>query len=206
MSFEEDFIQYDALRSELFFAPPPQHTDAPSCESFDQDVAELDLDLPFQQIDDFFRTFVPIISSGPSTLTYSTDSVDEVASSSLYTSDLSQSDYSILSEIDNYYSLNNGLDGTHDSIHPTVFSNGPPSISPFHLAEAQFDFDFGTSDFSPNVEISPEDLPSALQPSMSVVPAPLPVHATPDSEAQKAPTPEKPFKCPFCHHCKAEAI
>jgi len=193
MFSESDRIQYpstestDALRPELFFAPPPQHTDAPSPESFDQEVAELDLDLLFEQFD-FLPTFydtIPVISD-PSALTYSTDSVQEVTSSH-YSSDFTQSDYPISSEIESYYSLNNGLS-----------------------AEAQFD---STSDLSPNfVGISPEDssisapvpfsvplLSTAMQPPTSVVPAPLPVHVTPDSEAHTmAPAPDRQFKCPLC--------
>jgi hypothetical protein len=212
MSFESDLIQYpstkstDAQRPELFFAPPPQHTDAPSPESFDREVAELDLNFPFEPFgpfDDFLPTFIPIIST-PSALTYSTDSVHEVTSSH-YSSDFSQSDYSIPSEIESYYSLNNGLYRTHDSIHPAFSSNGPPDIPPLHPAEVQFDF--GTSDLSPNVGISPEDLSTAMQPPpTSVVPTPLPVHVTPASEAQMAPASDRPYKCPLCPHCKAETI
>jgi hypothetical protein len=210
MSFESDLIQYpstkstDAQRPELFFAPPPQHTDAPSPESFDREVAELDLNFPFEPFgpfDDFLPTFTPIIST-PSALTYSTDSVHEVTSSH-YSSDFSQSDYSIPSEIGSYYSLNNGLYRTHDSIHSAFSSNGPPDVPPLHPAEVQFDF--GTSDLSPNVGISPEDLSTAMQPPTSVVPT-LPVHVTPASEAQMAPASDRPYKCPLCPHCKAETI
>ncbi|KAF8490812.1 hypothetical protein F5888DRAFT_1909823 [Russula emetica] len=201
----------DALMPELFFAPPPQHTDAPSPESFDQEVAELDLDLLFEQFD-FLPTFydtIPVISD-PSALTYSTESVQEVTSSH-YSSDFTQSDYPVPSEIENHYSSNNGLSGTHDFIDSDVFSNGPPSTQPLHPAEAQFDS--GTSDLSPNfVGISPEDssisapvpfsvplLSTAMQPPTSVVPAPLPVHVTPDSEAHTmAPAPDRQFKCPLC--------
>jgi hypothetical protein len=208
MSFESDPIQYpftestDALKPELFlnfFAPPPQHTDAPSPDLFDQEVAGLDLNLPFEQFYDFSPAFdsIPIIST-PSALTYSTDSVHEV-SSSHYSSDFTQSDYSVPSEIE---SLNNGFYGTDDSIHSTVSFNGPP----FHPAEAQFDF--GTSDLNPSfIGISPEDLSTAMQPPpASVVPTPLPVHVTPASEEQMAPAPDRPFKCPHCPHCKAETI
>ncbi len=210
MSFEPDLVQYppaestDALRPELFFAPPPQHTDAPSPELFDQEVAGLDLNFPFEpfgpfKFDDFLPTFIPIIST-PSALTYSTDSVHEV------TSDFSQSDYSIPSEIESYYSSNNGLYRANDSIQSAGFSNGPPSesIPSLHSAEAQFDF--GTSDLSPNIGISPVDLSTAMQPPTNVVPTPLLVHVTPDSEAQMAPVPDRPYKCPLCPHCKAETI
>jgi hypothetical protein len=221
MSLESDLIQHpstessDALRPELFFAPPPQHTDAPPPELFDQEVAVLDLDLPFEQFEDFFTTFhnsIPAVDSTPSALTYSTDSVHEVTSSQ-YSSDFTQSDYPIPSEIESYFSLNNGngLYGTaHDSIHSADFSNGPPSIPPLHPAEPKFDF--GTSDLSPNFvgsppEIPPEDLFTVMQPRpTSVVPTPLPVHVTPDSEAQIAPAPDRPYKCPLCPRCKAETI
>jgi hypothetical protein len=208
MSSELDLIQYpftegtDGLKPELFFAPPPQHTDAPSPDLFDQEVAGLDLDLPFKQFYDFLPTLDSIpITSTPSALTYSTDSVHEV-SSSHYSSDFTQSDYSIPSEIESYHSLNNGFYGTHDSIHSTVSFNGPP----FHPAEAQFDF--GTSDLTPDfIGISPEDLSTAMQPPpASVVTTPLPVHVTPASEEQMAPAPDRPFKCPHCSHCKAETI
>jgi hypothetical protein len=195
---------------ELFFAPPPQHTDAPPPESFDQDaelfgqeVAELDLNtIPFELLGPFHEilpTFIPIIST-PSALTYSTDSVHEV-SSYYYSSDFSKSDYSIPSDIESYYSSNNGLYGTHDSIQSTVFSNGPPSI-PLHSAEAQFEF--GTSDLSPNVGIFPEDLSTAVQPPPTTTP--LPIHVTPDREAQVTLEPEKRFKCHLCPHCKAKTI
>jgi hypothetical protein len=224
MFSESDLIQYpsiectDALRPELFFAPPPQHTDAPSPESFDQEVAELDLDLLFEQFD-FLPTFydsIPVISD-PSALTYSTDSVQEVPSSH-YSSDFTQSDYPVPSEIESYCSSNNELSGTHDSIGSDVLSNGPPSIQPLHPAEAQFDS--RTSDLSPNfVGIYPEDssisapvplsvplLSTAMQPPTSVVPAPLPVHVTPDSEAHMAPAPDRQFKCPLCPRSKSETI
>jgi hypothetical protein len=212
MSFEH-LVQYpsaestDALGPELFFAPPPQHTDAPSPELFDQEVAGLDLNLPFELFgpyNDFLPTFIPIIST-PSALTYSTDSVHDVPSSH-YSSDFSQSDYSIPSEIESYYSSNNGDYRANDSSQSAVFSNGPPSesIPSLHSAEAQFDF--GTSDLSPNIGISPVDLSTAIQPPTNVVPTPLPVHVTPDSEAQMAPVPDRPYKCPLCPHCKAETI
>ncbi|KAN0118538.1 hypothetical protein V8E52_004961 [Russula decolorans] len=188
MSFESDLVQYpsaestDALRPELFFAPPPQHTEAPPPELFDQDVAELDLSFPFEKFDDFLPIFYDSISviSTPPALTYSTDSC--------YSSDLTQSDYSIPSEIESYYPSENGLYGTNDSIHPAVSSNDPPSI-PLHSDEAQFDF--VTSDLNPNfIGISPEDLSTA----MKLPPTPLPVHVTPGSEAQMAPASDRPFK------------
>ena len=144
------------------------------------------------------RSFLP-----PSALTYSTDSVPEVTSSH-YSSDFSQSDYSIPSDIESYYSSNNGLYRTHDSIQSAVFSYDPPSIPPPHSAEAQFDF--GTSDLSPNVGISPEDLSTAVQPPPSVVATPLPIHVTPDWEAQMASAPDKTFQCHLCPYCKAETI
>lgn len=207
MSLESDLVQCpstectDVLRPDLFFAPPPQYADAPPPELFDQEVARLDLDLPFEQFEDFFTTFndtIPVIYT-PSALTYSTDSVREVTSSqSQYSSDFTQSDYPIASEIESYF----GLYGTpdSDSIHSADFSNGPPSIHPLQAAEPNAQFDFG---------ISPEDLSTAVQPpSTSVVPALLPVHVTPDSEAPIAPAPDsdRPYKCPLCSHCKAETI
>jgi len=205
MSFESDLIQ----DLELFYAPPPQHTIAPSPEIFDQEVAELDLDSPFQ-FDDFFTAFydtIPVVST-PSALTYSTDTVHGVTSSH-HSSDFTQSDYSIPSEIESYYSLNNGPYGSHDSSPSAVFSNGLPYIPPLHPSKAELDF--GTSDLSPNfVGISPEDLSTAMQPTPSGTTTPLPVHVTPDSEAQMAPAPDtgRPFKCPHpgCPHCKAKTI
>lgn len=217
MPLDSDLIQYpsaectDELRPDLFFAPPPQHADAPPPELFDQEVARLDLDLPFEQFEDFFTTFndtIPVIYT-PSTLTYSTDSVREVTSSQ-YSSDFTQSDYPIASEIESYFSMNSRLYETPDSIHSADFSNGPPSIHPLRPAEPEAQFDFETSDLSPNfVGISPEDLSTAVQPPpTSVVPAPLPVHVTPDSEAPFAPASDsdRPYKCPLCSHCKAETI
>jgi hypothetical protein len=155
----------DALSPEpfSFFAPPPQHTDAPPPDDFDeeldQDLGGLDPDFPFVFSPAFYQS-IPTIST-PSALTYSTDEI-----SSYYSSDFTQSDYSIPSEIDS--TLNNGLYEAHVSIHPAVFSNDLPSIQPHHPAEAQFDF--RTSDLSPNICISPEDLSIAMQPPTSVVP------------------------------------
>jgi len=204
MSFESDPIQYssiestDPLRPELFFAPPPQHTNAPSPESFD---AELDLNLGFEQSNPFLPTFNDS-NFFPSALTYSTDSAPGVFT--YYSSDFTQSDYPTSSEIESFSSFNSELIGTNDSFNSDIFSNGPPSISLFHPAEAQFDF--GTSDLSPNVGISPEDLHTAMQPPTSVVPTPLPVHATVELEEQMAPASDRPFKCPFCPHGKAETL
>jgi hypothetical protein len=209
MYFESDPIRdpsiesTDTLMPDLPFDPPAQHTDAPSSEFFDQDFAGLDLDLQFVQFGNFSPTFYgskPIISTPPA-LTYSTDS--EVASS-YYSSDFSQSDYSIPSEVESLYLLDNGLYGMqpmHNPIHSAVFS----AIPPLHPAEAQFDF--GTLDLNPNVGISPEDLSIAVQPPPTiVVPTPLPVQVMPASEAQMAPEQDRPFKCPQCPQSKAETI
>jgi hypothetical protein len=219
MFFEPDLDQYtftestDAPGPELFFAPPPQHTDAPSPESFDQEVAGLDLDFSFDfDLNKISPTFydstgIPVIST-PSTLTYySTDSIPEVTSSH-YSSDFTQSEYSIPSEIESYSSLSNALNEAHVTTHPDIFFDNPPSDQPLHPAEAQIEsIDFGTSDISPNVGISPEDLFTAKQPPPTiVVPAALPVHVTPDSEAEMAPALDRPFKCPLCPLCKSETI
>ncbi|KAN0118541.1 hypothetical protein V8E52_004964 [Russula decolorans] len=201
MSFELDLIQSpstgstDALRPGLFFPPPPQHLDAPSPELFDKEVAELDLDFAFEAfepVDESFATIhdsITVISAPSSTSAVYGDT---------YSSDFTKSDYLIPSEIESYYSLNNVLYGTHGYIHSAVFSNSPPSIPPLHPAEVQFDF--GTSDLSLNfVGISSEDLSTAMPPT-SVVPTLLPVHVTPCSEAQIAPTSDRPFKCPHSPH------
>lgn len=183
--------------------PPSQLPDAPSPESFDQEFAELELCLPFdsEQSDGLFTTFRdfrPIIST-PSVST-STICVYG-ATPSTYSPDITRSGYFIPSELDEgYLSLNNGPYGTHDSIHSAVFSNGPPSIPPPHPAQAQFEF--GTSDLSPNlIGISPEYLSAGIQSSPA-----LSVHVTPDLEAQPLPIPNRPFKCPHSPHCKAETI
>ena len=210
MSFESNLTQYpstettDALRPGFFFAPPPQ-PDALSHELFDQEIAELDLDFSFEAIDEIFTTFrnsIPNIST-PSALASSTGAVYGVTSSHC-SSDFTQLDYSIFSDMESYYLLDNGPYGMHDPIHSAVSSNGPPSIPPLHQAEAQFDF--GTSDLSPNsVVIPPEDLSTAMQPPpSSIVPTPLPAHVTPVSEAQTASTPDRALKCPHSPHCKAE--
>jgi hypothetical protein len=153
MSFVPNLIQSpstesaDALRPGLFFAPPPQHTDAPSPESFDQEVAELDLDFAFEPIDEFFTTFrdsmrpmpdsIPFISTPA--LTYSTVAVYG-ATSSYCSSDFTQLNHSILSKIESYSLLNNGLYGTHDSIHSlpvhvTPASEAQVAHSPHRKAE-----------------------------------------------------------------------
>ena len=216
MSFKSDLIQFpsttertvstDELRPGLFFAPAPQHTDAPPPELFDQEVSELDLDFALKPIDEFFTTFRDSVRTIPDSIPFisaplpSTDSTVAVYGGN-HSSDFAKSDYLTSPEIESNYSLNNdGYYGTHGFIHSPVFSNGQPSIPPLHPAEAQFDS--GTSDLSPNfVGISPEDLSTATQPPQ---PIPLPVHVTPDSEAQMAPAPDRPFKCPHSPHCKAE--
>jgi hypothetical protein len=210
MSFESDLIQSastkstvstDESRQGLFFAPAPQHTDAPPPELFDQEVAELDLDFAFKPIDGFLPTLrdsirtipdsIPFIST-PSPLTDSTVAVY----GGTHSSDFTNSDYLTSSENGSYN--NDAYYGTHDFIHSPVFSNGQPSIPPLHPGEAQFDS--GTSDLSPNiVGIYPVDLSTATQP-----PIPLPVHVTPDSEAQMAPALDGSFKCPHFPHCKAD--
>ncbi|KAN0118540.1 hypothetical protein V8E52_004963 [Russula decolorans] len=205
MSFESGLIQSpstestDALRPGLFFAPPPQHPDAPPPELFDQEVAELDLDF------ELFPTFRNSIQTIPDTIPFIstpvalTDSTVGVYGGT-YSPDFTKLDNLTPFEIESYHSLNNGLYGTHGYIHSAVFSNGPPSIPPLHPTEAQFDF--GTSDLTPNlVGISSEDLSTAMQPlPTSVVTTPLPVHVTPASEAQMAPAPDRPFKCPHSPH------
>ena len=209
MTFEPNLIQYPFTESTdtpftpgLLF-PLPQHTYAPPPELFDQEFAEVDLNLPYEQSDEFFtafRNFSPDISSPPvsTPLTYSTICVYG-ATSSHHSSDFAPG-YLMPSDIEGYYSLNNGLHGTHDSIHSAIFPNGPPP----RPAEAQFDF--GTPFFSPNFfGISPEDSSTATQPPSS----PLPIHpVTPDLEtqAQMARAPDRSFKCPHSPHCKKETI
>lgn len=215
MSFESDRIQSsytestmsaDSLGPGLFFAPAPQHTDAPPPELFDKEV---DLDPAFKTIDEFITTFrdsnrtipdsIPFIST-PLPLTDSTIAVY----GETHSSDVTKSDYLNPFEVESYSSLKDELYGTNGSIHSAVVSNGQPSIPPLRPAEGQFDF--GTSDLSPNlVGISPEDLSTSMQPTpTSAVPTPLPVHVTPATEAQMAPVPDRPFKCPHPPHCKAE--
>jgi hypothetical protein len=208
MTFEPDRIQYPSAESTdalftpgLLFSPP----DAPSPELFDQEFAELDLNFPFKQSDDFFpafRGFSPAISPVSAPLTYSTTCAYGTPSSH-YSSDLTRSGFMICSDLEDY-SLNNGLHGTHDSIHSSISSNGLPSIPPPHPADAQFGL--GTSFLNPNFfGISPEDSSTAMQP----LSPPLSVHhMTPDSEeqAQMAPAPGRPLRCPQSPHCKEETI
>lgn len=205
MSFEpDDTIQYpftestDAPRPGLFFAPIPQ-PDAPSPELFDQEIAELNLDSSFEPINEFFTTFrdsIPPVISTPLDSTYSTGAVYG-ATSSHSSPSFTQLGHSILSELESYYLLDNELYGTCDSIHPTVFSNSPPSIPPLRPTETQFNF--GTSDLSLNlVGISPA---TVLQPPpTSVVPTPHSAHVTPVLEAQMAPAPDRPVKNPHSPH------
>ena len=210
MSFEPDLIQRPSIGSTdglftpgLFFAPP-QQPDAPSPELFDQELAELDLYLPFEQFDELFTTTFHDFS--PVTPTPLTDSTICVYGASHYSPNSARPDYSISSEVEiegyGYCSLNNGLYGTHVSMHSAIFSNGPPSAQSLDPAEAQFNF--GTSTLGPNfLEIPPEDLSIAMQPPTGT---PLPVHRTSDLEVQMAPAPDRPFKCSHPSHCKAETI
>ena len=145
MSDQSDVFQYllnespDAKNADLFsFGPPPQPPDAPSPELFDQDVdqdvAELDLNLSF---DDFLSTVcdnVPAASTLPA-LTYSTDSCYEIASSlDFYIN--APSVPLMPSEIETVTcgSVNDGSYTTHGSIYSpaAVLSDGllpfPPPI------------------------------------------------------------------------------
>ena len=91
---------------------------------------------------------------------------------------------------------------TPPPVHVTpAFPNDPPSIQPQALYPAEAQFDFRTSDLSPNIGISPEDLSTAVKPPTTSGNTPPPVHVTPDSEA---PAPDKLFKCPICPYCKSE--
>ena len=153
MSYQSDLFQYfpnenpDAKYEDLFqafFAPPPQPADAPSPESFDQDVgqdvAELDLDW---SLDDFLSTVcdnVPAASTLP-TLTYATDtgSSYEIASSK----DFDDNVPSVLlfpSETKTCGSVIDGPYTTYDTICPAVLSGGLPLFPSANPVKAQSDY------------------------------------------------------------------
>ena len=155
MSFES-YLRYpftectDALGTELFFAPPPQDPDAPSPESFDQELAGLNLDFPFEQFN-FLPAFhdpIPDISTPPA-LTYSTDSATSHYSTSHYSSDFTE--YSIssiqplhLAEAQFNFGTsdlsNVGISPENLSIQPPTTQSVVPTPLPVHVtpeAEAQ---------------------------------------------------------------------
>ena len=164
MSDQSDVFQYllnespDAKNADLFsFGPPPQPPDAPSPELFDQDVdqdvAELDLNLSF---DDFLSTVcdnVPAASTLPA-LTYSTDSCYEIASSlDFYIN--APSVPLMPSEIETVTcgSVNDGSYTTHGSIYSpaAVLSDGLLPFPPANTVTAQSDC--GTSYVSTSIPV-----------------------------------------------------
>jgi hypothetical protein len=134
MYHESDLFPYFPSESaDAFFAPPPQTADAPSPESFDQEVdkevGEFDLNWSFDQLDNFFFTYrdtIPVIS--PPALTYSTDSGYEVASSQ-YSDNIARS--SNASEIGTRGSENDRPYTTDNFIFSAAFFDGMLSFPPF---------------------------------------------------------------------------
>ena len=191
----------ESTDSDPFFAPKPQTADAPSPESFDDEVdnevGEIDLTWSFDHFDDFFSTYRDTIPVNPTpALTYATEwseSSYETASSQ-YSHDASPSVYSTLSEIETCSSVNDGYT-TDEFIYSesTVSSNGPAAFPPVDPVQAQSDY--GTSEFPTVVEISPGD-PSTVQ--QDFAPEPFPV-----MPAQVEPF--KPFKCSQCPFGMSEA-
>src|SRR6266852_9632535 len=114
-----------------FLRPAPSIHHAPSPELFDQEVAETRIcNLHSSNSVNILAPFIAIPTiSTPPPLTYSTICIYG-STSSHHSSDLAQSDYLIPSVIEGYYSLNNELYATHDTIHSAVFSNAPLSIPP----------------------------------------------------------------------------
>jgi hypothetical protein len=203
MSFESDLFSYLPNESAdlPFFAPPPQAADAPSPDSFDNEVdnevGELNINWFFN--DNFsFQDTVSVVSTPPA-LTYSTDSSYAFSQYS-YDNTPSASDYSNPSEIEACGSVKDGLYTMHGSIYSAVFSDGPtfPPVSPVTTQS-----DYGTSNLGPNFIRMSLDESSAEQ---SACVAPTPLHATPNSKAQTGPLVTKPFKCPLCPFCMSKPM
>ena len=198
MSDQSDVFQYllnespDAKNADLFsFGPPPQPPDAPSPELFDQDVdqdvAELDLNLSF---DDFLSTVcdnVPAASTLPA-LTYSTDSCYEIASSlDFYIN--APSVPLMPSEIETVTcgSVNDGSYTTHGSIYSpaAVLSDGLLPFPPANPVMAQSDYETSYVSTSIPVHLPESDVVQVKAQSdyvTSYVSTSIPVHVL-DSEA-----------------------
>jgi hypothetical protein len=162
-----------------FFAPPPQPADAPSPETFDNEVGDIDLDWSFEQFEDFFSTFRDTVpASTASAWTLSTDSAYDLDSTQYsYGITQSASEYSTPSDLETCGSVDDGLHVTQDS----------PSFPPLNPVKAQSDY--GVTDLYPNfVGISRDDISGVV-----------PVREMFDSKVQTVPVRvTKPFKCPHC--------
>ena len=223
-----NFIHYpsseitDLMREDPCYPPPRplQLTDAPSPESFDQEVdsdEEVSTYLPSEQIDALFsatgtRDTNPAISttiSTPSTITSSTDSSSQYS----FSITPSESEYLKLSEFETHDSVNSRLYSMQAFISSPEFTNPLPCIPPVNLAEVR-----GTMDLNPSFFADNYSTPVQLESATCVNPAALSraggidtalsPHVISDSGAQMAPVkkPLKPFKCPLCPFCKSEPI
>ena len=208
-----------AISTEVDFFWPLTGEDQPadankqdlSFESFEKDIGEIELDWSFQQFHDNFSNFrdtLPVITT-PSSLTYSTESESEPALSQYsYGFVSSSSEYSIPSEIAIRGQAEHGIHAIHDAICSDVVSNDPSSFGPLppfppsHPIEAHSDY--GISDpYRPFFDISPEELPLALQQSTTNATAAL--HSTTSvQDGQTRVPPVKPYRCTLCSYGKAD--
>jgi hypothetical protein len=208
------FFNENAKAELPFFAPLPQ-ADAPSADSFDNEIEELEFDgtvsLPIQLENSFsnFRDSTPVFTS-PSVFTHSTESGYDLAVSEYSYLDYPRSNYSIPLDMAfqgvRVSSECGGVDAMHDPIYQSSFLNDfgalPPSPSaspPLRMAKAQ-------SDYGPSKPrhthfgISPDNL-SLPQATLPSVPAVL-VQAAPDTQCHSGPG--KTHQCPNCSRGKAE--
>jgi hypothetical protein len=218
MSTDSDFmwsLLNDSAKAELpFFAPLPQ-ADAPSAESFDDEIEELDFDgpVPLPILENTFSTFrdsTPVFTS-PSIFTHSTESGCDVAASEYsYVGYHPPSNYSVPLDMAfqgvRVSSEYGGVDTMHDPIYSSPYDFGalPPSPSaspPLRMAKAQSDYG-PSKPRNTHFGISPENLslPQAAPPS---VPALLPVPVASDTLRHSGSG--RTHQCPNCSRGKADS-
>ncbi len=205
MSFRSDFIfaQYpsggitDPMRADAFFAPPPQVADAPSPESFDRQIDNVERfdeflfrDLSFEQVD----AMSPNVGDADRTVPTPHESWSTSSNYSF--------DHSNPSEFETHGSVDSYRDSMQASISSPESSNHSQYISSLNPAEAH-----GTVDRGPN--FLARGCSTATQQPGSVTcvdPAALSVHMISDSTADMMAPSGKPFKCPVCPFCKSERM
>jgi hypothetical protein len=215
MSTDTDFwtlFSEDTKAGLPFFAPLPQ-ADAPSAESFDNEIEGLEFDetVPLPALDNTFSTFrdsTPVFTS-PSVFSHSTESGYDIAASEYSYVHYPPSNYSM--PLDMAFqgvrvgSEYGGIETMHDPMYPSPFPNDfgalPPSPSaspPLRLAKAQSDYGPSKPPRHPHLAISPENL-SLPQ---NTTPAVLTVQATPDTQRHSGPG--RMHQCPNCNRGKLD--